>query len=187
MRNIVLHGAFQGETWYTLKLRSGFESSEGFGLAGSNTFTLRMPRIAPRLYFPALSRDQLAGGNRSFPLLAVNVPRVPRRAKLLAPQTAIHALRGYGSYFASSDERRENGDWDEPYRSVNYNLVPGRTVFDEELAVDTTPDTAKKLDLAWDRLLAGRRTGVVFLDAERARGESERIPEIGRASCRERV
>ena len=60
-----------------------------------------MPQVPPRLYFPALSRDQLAGGNRSFPLLAVNVPQVRVRAKLLDPQTAIHALRGYGSYFAT--------------------------------------------------------------------------------------
>ena len=179
MRNLVLHGAFHGETWYTLKLKPGFESTERFGLAGSNTFSLRMPRIAPRLYFPALSRDQLAGGNRSFPLLAVNVPRVRLRAKLLDPQTAIHALRGYGSYFASRDERRENDNWNELYRSVDYNLVPGRTIFDKVLAVDALPDTAKKLDLAWDRMLAGRRTGIVFLDAERARGEGDQMPALG--------
>jgi uncharacterized protein YfaS (alpha-2-macroglobulin family) len=178
-RSLMLRGVFQGENWYTLKLRPGFESSERFGLAGSNTFTLRMPRIAPRLYFPALSRDQLAGGNRSFPLLAVNVPRLRVRAKLLDPQTAIHALRGYGSYFARWDERWESGDWTEPYRSVDYNLVPGRTVFDKELAVEAAPDTAKKLDLAWDRMLAGRRAGVVFLDAERVTGEFERTPALG--------
>jgi uncharacterized protein YfaS (alpha-2-macroglobulin family) len=178
-RSLRLGGAFQGETSYTLKLRPGFKSSEGFGLAGSNTFTLRMPRVASRLYFPALSRDQLAGGNRSFPLLAVNVLRVRVRAKLLDPHTAIHALRGYGSYFATADERQESGDWDEPYRSVDYNLVPGRTVFEEQIASGAEPDTTRRLDLAWDRMLAGRRTGVVFLDAERVAGESERIPALG--------
>ena len=179
MRNLVLRGAFQGNTSYTLKWRPGFESTERFSLSGTNTFTLRMPRVAPRLYFPALSRDQLAGGNRTFPLLTVNVPHVRVRAKLLDPQTAIHALRGYGSYLASWDERQESGDSREPYRSVDYNLVAGRTVFDEQLAVDAEPDTAKMLELAWDRMLAGRRTGVVFLDAERVRGESGRVPALG--------
>jgi uncharacterized protein YfaS (alpha-2-macroglobulin family) len=178
-RSLTLLGELKGETLYTLKLKPPFKSSEGFALTGTNTFTLWMPRIAPRLYFSALSRDQLAGGNRSFPLLAVNVPQARLRAKLLDPQTAIHALRGYGSYFATYDERRGSGNWDEPYRSVDYNLVPGRTVFDETLAIDATPDTAKKLDLAWDRLLAGRKTGVVFLDAERADGESSRTPALG--------
>jgi uncharacterized protein YfaS (alpha-2-macroglobulin family) len=178
-RSLTLLGEFKGETWYTLKLKPPFKSSEGFALAGTNTFSLWMPQIAPRLYFPALSRDQLAGGNRSFPLLAVNVPQVRVRSKLLDPQTAIHALRGYGSYFATYDERRESGNWDEPYRSVNYNLVPGCTVFDDTLVLDAVPDTAKKLDLAWDRLLAGRRTGVVFLDAERADGEAGRTGKLG--------
>ena len=60
----------------------------------------------------------MAGGNRSFPLLSVNVARVRIRAKLMDAHTAIHALRGYGSYFASERERRESDDWDEPYRSL---------------------------------------------------------------------
>ena len=147
-RSLTLCGEFRGETRYRLHLKPPFASSERFALTGSNTFAVLMPPVPPRLYFPALSRDQLAGGNRSFALLAVNVPQVHVRAKLLDPQTAIHALRGYGSYFATYDERRGSGDWDEPYRAVDYNLVPGRTVFDETLALDAAPDTAKKLDLA---------------------------------------
>jgi alpha-2-macroglobulin len=178
-RSLVLHGAFRGETWYTLRLRPNFASSAGFRLAGSNTFTLKMSQVAPRLYFPALSRDQLAGGNRSFPLLAVNVAQARLRAKLLDPQTAIHALRGYASYFASSEARQESGTWDEPYRPLDYNLVPGRTVFDEEFALGAEPDTAKKLDLAWDRLLPGRKNGVVFLDAERVADKPARAPALG--------
>ena len=178
-RNLTLLGELKGETSYTLKLKPPFRSSEGFPLAGTNNFTVLMPRMAPRLYFSALSRDQLAGGNRSFPLVAVNVPQVHVRAKLLDPQTAIHALRGYGSYFASYDERCQSGEWDEPYRRVDYNLVPGRTVFDDTLNLDAPPDTSSKLDLAWDRLLAGRRAGVVFLDAERADGNSSRAQALG--------
>ena len=138
-----------------------------------------MPRIAPRLYFPAFSRDQLAGGKRSFPLLAVNVPQVRVRAKLLDPQTAIHALRGYGSYFIKWNERRENDSWNERYQPVNYNLVPGRTVFNEQLDLGTEPDTTKQLELGWDQILAGRKTGVVFLDAERVKGEFDSSPALG--------
>ena len=178
-RNLTLRGAFTGGARYTLKLRPGFESTESFKLTGSNTFTLKMPHIAPRLYFPACSRDQLAGGHRSFPLLAVNVAKVRVRAKLLDPQTAIHALRGYGSYFACADQRRERDDWEEPYRPVNYNLVPGRTVFNEELDLVAEPDAAQQIELAWDRLLAGRKTGVVFLDAERVTSDPELNPALG--------
>ena len=178
-RSLVLHGGFRGGRSYALKLGSDFESSEGFRLTGSNTFILRMPHVAPRLYFPAFARDQLAGGNRTFPLLAVNVAKVRVRAKLLDPQNAIHALRGYASYFASVAERQATSDWDEPYRALDYNLLPGRTVFDHELALDAAPDTAREVGLAWDELLAGRRTGVAFLDAERVTGDSERSPALG--------
>ncbi len=112
-RSLLLRGAFQGGTSYTLKLRPGFESAEGFRLAGSNTFSLRMPRIAPRLYFPALSRDQLAGGNRSFPLLTVNVPRVRVRAKLLPTRRPPSTRCGVTAVTsASANERRENDDWE---------------------------------------------------------------------------
>jgi len=178
-RSVVLRGDFKGETRYTLRLRPRFESAEAFKLSGSNTFTLKMPRIAPRLYFPAFSRDQLAGGKRAFPLLAVNVPQVRVRAKLLEPQTAIHALRGYGSYFIKWNERREDDSWDEPFRPVNYNLVPGRTVFNMQFDLGTEPDTTKQLELGWDEMLAGRKTGVVFLDAERVKGELESSPALG--------
>ena len=178
-RNVTVSGDFKGGTWYTLKLRPGFEAAEPFKLSGSNTFTVQVPHVAPRLYFPAFSRDQLAGGNRTFPLVAVNVPQVRVRAKLLDPLTAIHALRGYGSYFATWNERQESGSWEEPYRPVNYNIVPGRTVFNEQLDVNAEPDTSKRFELAWDRMLAGRKTGVVFLDAMRVPGESEPAPALG--------
>jgi uncharacterized protein YfaS (alpha-2-macroglobulin family) len=167
-RVLTLRGAFKGETSYTLTLRAAFPAREPFTLAISSNVTLRMPPVAPRLYFPALSQDQLAGGARAFPLLAVNVAAARVRAKVMDAQSAIHALRGYGSYFRSWRERRDDGDWSEEYQSLNYNLLPGRTVFDEILELDAGPDSAKRLDLGWDRMLHGRKTAVVFLDARRA-------------------
>jgi uncharacterized protein YfaS (alpha-2-macroglobulin family) len=178
-REVTLRGAFNSGSDYKLKLLPGFEAAEPFHLSGSNTFSLRIPHVAPRLYFPAFSRDQLAGGNRSFPLLTINVPKVRVRTKLLDPQTAIHALRGYRSYFVNWNERRESDKPDEYFRPVSYNLIPGRTVFNEQLDTAADPDTSKALDLHWDQLLHGRKTGIVFLDAERAAGESDRTPDLG--------
>jgi hypothetical protein len=176
---VTLHGDFKGDTWYTLKLRPGFASTEPFTLSGSNTFAVKMPRIAPRLYFPAFSGDQLAGGNCSFPLMGVNVPQVRVRAKLLDPQTAIHALRGYASYFASYQQKQETRSWDEPYRLLDYNLVPGRTVFDYPIERSGLPDTSQELALSWDRMLGDRKAGVVFLDAMRVGGELDSTPALG--------
>jgi uncharacterized protein YfaS (alpha-2-macroglobulin family) len=165
---LTLSGDFTAGTTLTLRLLPGFPAVEPFALSGTNEFQLDIPHIAPRLYFPSLSSDQLAGGHRTLPLLAVNVSRIHLRAKLMDPATAIHALRGYHSYLASSQNRRDNDDWYEPYRQIDYNVLPGTTVLDTMMIVDTNSDSsdvAQKLNLEWDKILGGRRAGVVFLDA----------------------
>jgi uncharacterized protein YfaS (alpha-2-macroglobulin family) len=171
-RAVTLSGPFHGEATYVVKLKRAFQSTEEFPLSGSNEFSVYIPAVPPRLYFPTFSRDQLAAGNRTFPLLAVNVPKAQIRAKLLDPDTAIHALRGYGNYF---DREPMAGDTDESYRSVNYNLVPGRTVFSSALDLCTNRDEATTSQLSWDRLLGGRKAGVVFLEAHDA-SDSRRGP-----------
>jgi uncharacterized protein YfaS (alpha-2-macroglobulin family) len=177
-RSLTLRGAFAGASRYNVAVRAGFPSDETFTLPGTNITALWMPPVAPRLYFPALSQDQSAGGGRGFPLLAVNVRRARLRAKVMDWRTAIHALRGYNSYFLNGREARNAWDRGESYRMVNFNLVPGRTVFDEELEIDSPLDVAKQIDPGWDRILNGRRTAVVFLDAERAGG----YPPLGTQS-----
>jgi len=165
---LVFEGDFKGGTSLTVRIKPGLASTEPFRLQDSSSFDLTLPHIAPRLYFPALSRDQLAGGNRTFPLLTVNVQRVRLRAKLMDAAAAIHALRGYGSYFASAGDRRDSDDWSEPYRAIDYNVLPGVTVFDKEIDLGPSAgesDVAQKQILSWDELLNHRRAGVIFLDA----------------------
>jgi uncharacterized protein YfaS (alpha-2-macroglobulin family) len=135
-----------------------------------------VPGIPPRLYFPAFSEDQQAVGRRQFPVLDVNVPKVHLRAKLLEPGAAIYALRGYESYFPSW---RDRAGWDDGCRRVDYNLMAGRTVFDKVLDGVTPRDTANNVVLDWDRLLGGRKTGVVFVEAERADGQYDDRPRLG--------
>ncbi|HXR08574.1 MAG TPA: alpha-2-macroglobulin family protein, partial [Candidatus Acidoferrum sp.] len=151
-------------------------AEESFTLDKATETNILMPAIPARLYFPAFSADQQAAGRRQLPLLAVNVPSVRLRAKLLGPEAAIYALRGYDSYF-----RRwpDEGDFGEAHRPLDYNLVPGRTVFDQELAGALQSDLATNLILDWDQMLGGRETGVVFVEAERAGGRSESRPRLG--------
>lgn len=175
-RQLLFKGGFNGGTEITLKLKPGFPAEEPFTLQGSNTFVVAMPHIAPRLYFPAFSRDQLAGGKRSFSLLTVNVAHVRVRAKLMDPATAVHALRGYRSYFILPG-REPDDEGGEPYRAIDYNVLPGTTVFDQTIDLDPREsDESKQLNFNWDELLNGRRTGVVFLDAREVDGEK---PPLG--------
>ena len=179
-RSLTLRGAFQGETWYTLKLRPGFESSERFGLAGSNTFTLRMPRIAPRLYFPALSRDQLAGGNRSFPLLAVNVPQVRAAGQAAGPPNSHPRAAGLRELFCQlrmKDGKAATGT--SPIERWTTTWFPGGPSLTSSLPWMLSRTRRSSSTSRGTGCWPGRKTGVVFLDAERVRGESERAPALG--------
>ncbi len=170
---VVVRGSFTPNTRYTINLRAGLPAEEAFTLGETQQVAVSIPPVAPRLYFPAFSAEQLANGNREFQMLAVNVPKVRLRAKVLDPQTAIFALRGYASYFRSW---RDRDSWNEPYRRVDYNLVPGRTVCNEETSFDVPVDVVTNLTFRWDKILGGRKTAVVFLDAEGDEGDEGQTP-----------
>jgi len=178
-QELLLHGSFESRREYRIKARPGLPAAEAFVLAEGLDRTITVPAVSPRLYFPAFSTDQLASGRRSLPLMVVNTPRIHLRAKLLDPATAIHALRGYEGYYRylRRGTRRAGSlsAW-EPYEELDYNLIPGRTVYDEERQGSTEWDKAATLDLRWDTLLPGRKTGVVFLEAER---EDDQLPTLG--------
>ena len=175
-RNLSLRGDFQSGTCYRLAARAGMPAEEMFTLDKAAATNIIMPAIPARLYFPAFSQDQQAVGRRQFPLLAVNVPNLRLRAKMLEPDAAIYALCGYDSYFRSWPDYGVSG---ELYRRLEFALIPGRTVFDEEMTGDPEPDTAKGVAMGWDRVLGGRKTGVVFVEAERARESYESGPAPG--------
>ena len=176
-RCLNLRGDFHSGTSYRLVARTGLPAEEAFALDKAATTNILMPAIPARLYFPAFSEDQQAVGWRQFPLRAVNVPSVRLRAKLLEPDAAIYALRGYDSYFRPWPDDGYFGDAGERYRRLDYNLVPGRTVFDQELAgalQRTSPPTS-----CW--------TGINFWAGARPGSFLSRPREWARASGPTRV
>jgi uncharacterized protein YfaS (alpha-2-macroglobulin family) len=177
-RQLTLSGGWRRGIDYSVTVRRGLPSAEPFALAAPETFEVEVPAVPPRLYFAEFSTEQFAGGNRLFPLMSINVPRVRVRAKLLEAQTAIYALRGYDSYEQSSFRRRYRGS-EEDFNRLEYNLVPGRTIFSAEIDCTNQSDVAEETKLEWDRLLQGRKTGVVFLEAERIPTGGGREPVLG--------
>jgi hypothetical protein len=97
-RCLKLQGDFHSGTSYLLTARTGLPAEQPFTLDKAAATNIIIPAIPARLYFPAFSEDQQAVGRRQFPMLAVNVPSIHFRAKLLEPDVAVYALRGYDSY-----------------------------------------------------------------------------------------
>jgi hypothetical protein len=111
-----LQGDFHSGTSYLLTARTGLPAEQPFLLDRAAATNIIIPAIPARLCFPAFSEDQQAVGRRRFPLLAVNVPAIHLRAKLLEPNVAVYALRGYDSYFRPWPE---DGDFGERYQRLD--------------------------------------------------------------------
>jgi uncharacterized protein YfaS (alpha-2-macroglobulin family) len=178
-KKLWLEGGWQRDTNYLVTLREGLPAAESFVLKQLSQLTSSVPPIDSRLYFPEFSSDQIASGNRTFPLIAVNVPRVKVRAKLLDASTLIHALRGYSGYL---DSRPWLGQKSDGYLRLDYNLIPGQTVFSVITNGSTNRDEARQIPLTWDELLRGRKTGAVFLEAERSTESNDSLPVLGTQS-----
>ncbi len=161
-RMVELAGAFASQQTYVVTVRAGLPSGDGMTLARVWTNSVVFTPLAPRLYLPAFSAEQLAAGRREFDLIAVNTPSVRVRAKRLDRDTLIHALRGYQSYFKRGDDH----DWNEPHREVDFNVVPGRALYSRLIETTNAIDHSTLVPLHWDDILGRGRRGAVFLVAE---------------------
>ncbi|MSU63530.1 MAG: hypothetical protein EXS31_14225 [Pedosphaera sp.] len=156
---IVAHGDFALSNNYRIKVAQNLSSSEGLMLTSSFTTNVHFEPMSPRIYFPTFTGDQLTLRDRGFPIRVVNLSGVQVRAKQLDATSLIHALRGYRSYV------RDRYDDLEPNAGLDYNVVPGRTVFENRFYLDSKIDAAGQVDLNWDTVLGHGQPGAVFLSA----------------------
>lgn len=163
---IRLRGDFALGTPYRVKVRAGLPGMLGATLARQREAEVSFKPLPPRLYFPDFTPDQLVDGRRELPLLVLNASRVEVKAKQIEPTAIVHALRGYRSYLVSDPRARQAG---EDYNGIDYELLPGRTVFTNTFTLTNRVDEATRLPLRWDDLLGPGRRGLVFVEAECAR------------------
>ena len=168
---IYLYGDFENGKPYRVTVASGFPAAEPFTIEKTWTESVTFQPIPSRLYFPEITTHQLSGGSRQLPLLAVNVPDVNLRAKLLDADTVVFALRDFRGYFR---EWRRGRNEDEPYQQLDYDKVAGRTIFAKQIAGSRESDEQQIVPVGWDEILHGRKTGVVFLAAEQGGAASDR-------------
>jgi uncharacterized protein YfaS (alpha-2-macroglobulin family) len=173
---IAIHGDFQLDQHYTVTVSQGLPAEEPFTLAAPFTRDTAFVPIPPRLYFPALMTEQLSGGRRTFELQSINLPSALVRARLLDSESIVFALAGYKSGYGRKQNNEEGNDR-EPYGGVPFELVPGKTVFQETVETNTPLDHPGIIPLSWDRILSGRRTGAVFVDASGVVGQPGQNPK----------
>ncbi|MBM3880631.1 MAG: hypothetical protein FJ387_13090 [Verrucomicrobia bacterium] len=161
-------GEFQLSNRYVLEVKAGLPAEQPVTLPRPYTQEVEFAPLPARLYWPAFTIDQLSGGRRVFPLFSVNAGAVLVRAKQLDRHTLVHALRGYDSYFRDYEPW---SDWSS-FRELDFNLVPGTTIFERAYHRTNAVDAVDTLELQWNDILGGRPHGAVFLSAEHTREAS---------------
>ncbi len=153
-----LAGGFNLNTRYTIRVDPGLPSSQNQTLAQGVRQTVEFQPMEPHLWFPTFETAQLAAGHRAVPIQRINVNRFRVRAKRLDEHTLIHALRAYDRYLGRIH----------PGAPLDFNALAGRTIFEREWTFQTSVDELAELELSWDEILGGPKTGPVFLAAEPA-------------------
>lgn len=161
---IQFRGGFALDTEYRVEVHAGLPAAEPFVLATPFEHEVAFTQVPPRLYFEKFATHQLSSGHRQFHLLAINVPRIRVTAKLFQPDTLASVLTVYRKY----DESHRNGrsSPDEPHAKVELDGIPGRTVWQREIAGSAEVDVQRPIALEWDEIIGADRTGVVLLTAE---------------------
>ncbi len=160
-----LRGDFALDTDYTLVARAGLPAADGQSLTDTVTRTLRFEPLAPRVWFPAFDAAQLARGGRDFQLLALNTPSVRLSIKQLDAHTLLHALRGYEGYTQHRRHQFNAPSWVDGH-TLDWNQVPGRTIFQSVLETPSPTDQVRREQIPWKLHFGSNETAAVMLFAE---------------------
>lgn len=165
----VARGRFALGTDYTLRIGEDVVSAAGQAFSGAREVVLRFNPVPPRLYLPELTMAQILGGRRLLPVRSVNLQSLRIRAKLLAPDQAARAM----SVFKAHQWKYAQ---EQPIPSVDFT---GELIFDEKIQIaDAKIDKRELTELDWNRILGGRRAGVVYLELN-----GQPLPQAGGKPC----
>lgn len=151
----ILRAKFQLGREYKLTIGDGVVSSIGQPLAGKREYTLVFAPVTPRLYLPELTMAQILGGRRKMPVRSVNLESLHVKAILVPPDRAAQAL----ALFKAHDWKYSEG---EPVPTAD---LGGKVIFDASIPpTDADPNRRQLTELDWDKILGGRKAGIVYLE-----------------------
>jgi uncharacterized protein YfaS (alpha-2-macroglobulin family) len=164
-REIVFTGEFELAREYRVIVDAGLPAAEPFVLAQEFLRAMQFSKVPPRIYFEEFATHQRSTGGRQFHFLAVNVPKVRVSARVFSPEAAPLALAAWRKYW--SPPRPSGRDWsDELFGKIDPGLMPGQTIWQQEIASGTVVDEKEEIALDWNEILGAGKPGVVLLTAE---------------------
>ncbi len=159
-----IRGDFARGTDYKLEIDPSLLAISGQPFSGERVRTFRFEPVKPRVYLPAITADQLRGGDRKFPIRGVNLKSVRITAQLIAPEAAARAIEAFKKY--EKPEPEEDGPH-EPYQPLPAGLIKGTLLADRTIELPIAAlDTRQETVVDWTELLGGQKAGVIFLTVE---------------------
>ena len=170
-RSLSIEGDFELGRKYRVRLKPGLPSNLGLKLAKEWKGTMVFKPIPSRVYLPNTLTSQATSGQRQFGFVSVNNRAVRLRVKRIAPDKLMSVLHAYQQNYLGRDELNWGGVWIwRDSRPLNYDLIPGRQVYDHIYRPHAPADQAVKEEFSWDEVLGDGRTraegGPLFVSLE---------------------
>ena len=156
---------------YHVRLKPGLPSRLGFKLANEWKDKVVFNPLPSRVYLPDTLTSQAASGQRLFGFVSVNNRAVRLRVKRIAPDKLMSVLSAYRRDYLGEDRLDWSGRWIwRNAQPLNYDLVPGRQVYEHIYRPRAATDQAVKEEFSWDEVLGHGRTkakgGPLFVSLE---------------------
>ncbi len=154
---VVLNGKFESKRQYKVTVKPGLIASDRTNLAEGITETITLNPNPGFVSLPSHQTAQNASGNRSFQIMTGNLHGVQVRVKKLSSNELVYALRGYeAAYQGEGDQKRD----------IPYEMVPGKTIYDQTYKRTAELDHSEKFKLSWNTLTGGDKLGAYYVCAE---------------------
>lgn len=166
---VTLKGAFEYGVEYRVAVRAGLLAEDGLEL--EKAFEKKVV-FRPQEGFITLPEHELAqplAGNSAFEVRAGNLRSLRVRVKSLGKEELIYALRGYRIYNPETTDERGQ-------RYPAFEMVPGRTIYDQELPLKGEVDRSEELVLKWPEIMGKAGAAALYLCVE---GDSLEHPQLG--------
>lgn len=166
---VTIKGAFEYGVEYRVQVRPGLLAEDGLELEKAFEKTVAFRPQDGFVTLPDYEVAQPVSGNGSFEVKAGNLRSLRVRVKSLGSQELVYAMRGYRVYDP------ETADGEKGQRYPPFEMVPGRTIYDEELPLRGEVDRSQEVVLKWAEIMGKTGAAALYLSVE---GDSVEHPQL---------
>lgn len=158
---LTVRGDFEVGKEYTLHIGDDVVADDGRVFVGPREAAFSFEPVAPRIYLPEISAQQLQSGRRVFPARFINLSSLNLDAKQIAAEDLPRALSAFAAY-RKTEWDAENPD--EQFQPVDPAAIPGRPLLRAPMETGNPGmDRAGEVEIDWNSLLGPGKSGSVFL------------------------